>query len=251
MESHEIESVIEGILFVSGEPVALSRIAAVLGIDEFDADAAVNRLRDMYSFGRRGIRLVKLDNTVQLCSSPEYADQIRLALESRKPPKLSQPSLEVLAAIAYFQPVTRAYIEQLRGVDSTYTVSVLLGRGLIEACGRLEAPGRPVLYRTTHTFLRVFGLESLRDLPELPQIEASGNEIEGIQGAIIQLRAKDTAGDASAIAVGDAITITADDAASAAVSEGVSTAVSDVISITAKDVATDTATDAAKDEMLT
>ena len=191
MESHEIESAIEAILFVSGEPVAISRIAAVLGIDEFDADSAANRLRDMYSFGRRGIRLVKMEDTVQLCSSPEYADYIRLALESRKPPKLSQPSLEVLAAVAYFQPLTKSYIEQLRGVDSTYTIGILLGRGLIETCGRLEAPGRPMLYKTTHVFLRVFGLESLSDLPELPQVENSSSEIEGIQGAIIQLQAKE------------------------------------------------------------
>ena len=106
---------------------------------------------------------------LQLCSAPEYADYIRAALETRKPPKLSQAALEVLSVVAYFQPVTRAYIESVRGVDSSYTVSVLEERGLIEPCGHLDAPGRPTIFRTTPTFLRTFGLSSLQELPELPE----------------------------------------------------------------------------------
>ena len=196
MDSKEIESVIEGILFVSGEPVALARIAAVLGISDFDADAATNRLRDKYSFERRGIRLVKMGDSVQLCSSPEFADQIRLALETRKPPQLSQPALEVLAIIAYFQPVTRAYVEQIRGVDSAYTTGLLLDRGLVESCGRLAAPGRPIIYRTTPAFLRTFGFESLQELPELPEITGGEDGREGIQNAIRQLQAREEDGDA-------------------------------------------------------
>jgi len=188
MEVQDIECVIEAILFVSGEPVKLSRIAAVLGVDEFDVESAANRMRDKYSFDRRGIRLVKLDNTLQLCSSPEFADYIRLALESRKPPQLSAPALEVLAIIAYFQPVTRAYIEQVRGVDSAYTVSLLLERGLVESAGRLSAPGRPMLYKTTHVFLRTFGLQSLSELPLLPEIESTEDGREGIQTAILKLK---------------------------------------------------------------
>ncbi|MCL2226960.1 MAG: SMC-Scp complex subunit ScpB [Oscillospiraceae bacterium] len=191
MENHDIECVIEAILFVSGEPVKLSRIAAVMGVDEFDIEAAANRMRDKYSFERRGIRLLKLEDTLQLCSSPEYADYIRLALESRKPPQLSQPALEVLSIVAYFQPVTKAYIEQVRGVDSAYTVGILLERGLIEACGRLNAPGRPMLYQTTHAFLRTFGMESISELPVLPQIELPEDGREGIQAAIAELRAKE------------------------------------------------------------
>ena len=191
MENHDIECILEAILFVSGEPVKLSRIAAVLGVDDFDIDAAANRMRDRYSFDRRGIRLVKLDDTLQLCSSPEYADYIRLALETRKPPQLSPPALEVLTIIAYFQPITKAYIEQVRGVDSAYTVGLLLERGLIEACGRLDAPGRPMLYKTTHIFLRTFGLESLRDLPELPETETPRDGREGIAAMIAELKAKE------------------------------------------------------------
>jgi len=190
MESSEIESAIEAILFVSGEPVKISRIADVLGVAANEIELAGDRLRDSYSFVRRGIRLVRLEDTLQLCSSPEYADYIRKALETRKPPQLSQPALEVLSIIAYFGPVTKAYIEQIRGVDSAYTVGLLQERGLIEACGRLAAPGRPMLFKTNHNFLRTFGLESLKELPELPHVDGSGDEKEGIQNAIEELKAR-------------------------------------------------------------
>jgi len=191
MESIDLQNVIESILFVSGEPVKTSRIAAVLEVSEEAIEEAANGLRDMYSFGRRGIRLVKMDDSLQLCSSPEYADHIRRALETRKPPQLSQPALEVLAIIAYFQPVTRVYIEQVRGVDSAYTIGILADRGLVEACGRLSVPGRPVLYRTTHIFLRTFGIESLGQLPELPPVDNSGEDREGMQNAIQELRERE------------------------------------------------------------
>ena len=184
MDDNHIECAIEAILFVSGEPVKLSRIAAVLGVEGFDVAAAAIRMRDRYNNERRGIRLLRLDETIQLCSSPEFADYIRLALETRKPPQLSQPALEVLSIIAYFQPVTKAYIEQIRGVDSAYTVGLLAERGLVETDGRLNAPGRPMLYKTTHAFLRTFGLESLKDLPILPDTEPSDDGREKIQEAI-------------------------------------------------------------------
>ena len=191
MDKQDIENVIEAILFVSGEPVKLSRIAAVLDLEESDIEEAADRLRDGYSFSRRGIRLVKLEDSLQLCSSPEFSDYIRMALETRKPPQLSQPALEVLSIIAYFGPVTKAYMEQIRGVDSSFTVGLLQERGLVESCGRLQAPGRPMLFRTTPAFLRTFGLESLKDLPELPQIEGSEVEKEGIQNAILDLQARE------------------------------------------------------------
>ena len=168
MEIHDIERAIEGILFASGEPVSLERLSSVLAVEKETISDIADKLMDYYRFERRGIRLVRLENALQLCSSPEYADIIRTALETRKPPQLTQTALEVLAIVAYYQPVTKAYIEQLRGVDSYYTVGLLQERGLIEPCGRLEAPGRPVLYRTTKSFLRTFGLTSLEELPELP-----------------------------------------------------------------------------------
>jgi len=113
-----------------------------------------------------------MEDSYQLCSAPEYGDQIRKAFEIRKPAKLSQPALEVLTIIAYYQPTTRAYVDQIRGVDSSYTVGLLLDRHLIEECGRLQVPGRPRLYRTTQSFLRAFHLNSLEDLPQMPGLEA-------------------------------------------------------------------------------
>lgn len=189
MEIRDIEGAIEGILFASGEPVSAERIAAVLAVNKDIVLDVADRMMDYYSFERRGIRLVKLDGALQLCSSPEYAEYIRMALETRKPPQLTQPALEVLAVIAYFQPVTRAYIDQVRGVDSAYTVGLLNERGLIEPCGRLAAPGRPVLYRTTKTFLRTFGISSLNELPELPEASDDSDEQIKIQNAINELKA--------------------------------------------------------------
>lgn len=125
----------------------------------------------------RGIRLVRLDTSYQLCSAPEFAPYIRKTLENRKPARLSQPALEVLAVIAYYQPVTRAYVDQIRGVDSAYTVGLLLERELIEECGRLAVPGRPILYRTTKNFLRSFGLSSLEELPELPDASQESGQL--------------------------------------------------------------------------
>lgn len=168
-DTREIQSALEAILFAAGESVPVRRIAAALNLEPEDVEQAADALANQYGFDRRGMRIVRLDDCYQMCSSPEYADLIRLILETRKPPQLSQPALEVLAVVAYFQPVTRAYIEQVRGVDCTYTVKTLVERGLIEEAGRLEVPGRPMLFRTTKVFLRTFGLKSLMDLPELPE----------------------------------------------------------------------------------
>jgi segregation and condensation protein B len=168
MELKEMESAVEGILFAAGEPLGVERLCLALGSDRHTVDAVCQRLADRYSFDRRGIRLLKLDSSYQMASSPEYAELIRKTLESRKPAKLSQPALEVLAVVAYYQPVTRAYVDQVRGVDSSYTVGLLLERELIEEAGRQTVPGRPILNRTTKTFLRSFGLSGLEDLPNLP-----------------------------------------------------------------------------------
>ena len=173
-EMKEIEAAVEGILFASGEPVGIDRICVALDLDKPTAELVLQRLQDYYSYERRGIRLLRMEDSYQLCSAPEYGDQIRKAFEIRKPAKLSQPALEVLTIIAYYQPTTRAYVDQIRGVDSSYTVGLLLDRHLIEECGRLQVPGRPRLYRTTQAFLRAFHLDSLEDLPQLPGMEADG-----------------------------------------------------------------------------
>lgn len=172
MNDKTTESTIEAILFASGEPIEAERIALVLGVGVNEVFDCAKRLADEYSFAQRGIRLVRTGSRLQLVSAPEYADQVIHALERRRPPKLSQPALEVLAICAYFQPVTRAYVEQVRGVDSSYTMGILLERGLIENCGRLEVPGRPSIYRTTDLFLRTMGITNLSELPKLPDLSS-------------------------------------------------------------------------------
>ena len=189
MDRKEIESAVEAILFASGEPVRMDRICTALGIDRSAAEQVLQKLMDYYAYERRGIRLLKIEDSWQLCSAPDYADVIRRAFEIRKPAKLSQPALEVLAIVAYFQPVTRAYIDQVRGVDSAYTVTTLLERGLIEACGKLDAPGRPSLYRTSALFLRTMGMQSLDELPVLPDL-SSDEGAEKLEQAISELRGR-------------------------------------------------------------
>lgn len=185
MEHDELLSVIEAILFAAGDPVPASRIALVTGEQTQTIISAAKELAAAYEENRCGMRLVQMNDLLQLCSAPEYADFIRRALEQRKPPRLSQPALEVLAIVAYFQPVTRAYIDQVRGVDSSYTMGLLQERKLIEECGRLQVPGRPRLYRTTKEFLRVFHLSSLEELPEMPGLEADGQLRLDTDGAIL------------------------------------------------------------------
>ena len=163
----------EAILFAAGEPVALSRMAEVLEADPAEMETALQELADELAFQRRGIRIVRLEDCYQMCSSSEMADYITRALETRKPPRLSASQLETLTIIAYYQPATRAYVEQLRGVDSSYTIGALLTKKLIEECGRLDVPGRPILYRTTPDFLRTFGLTTLDELPEIKRINFS------------------------------------------------------------------------------
>ena len=176
MDNKEMQIAAESVLFASGEPVHISRICMALDTDRPRAEEALQRLGDYYAFERRGIRLIRMEDSYQLCSAPEYAEIIRRAFEIRKAAKLSQPALEVLAIAAYYQPVTRAYVDQIRGVDSAYTMGLLLDRGLIEACGPLSAPGRPRLYRTTQGFLRAFHISSLEELPPLPGM-AEGDQI--------------------------------------------------------------------------
>ena len=174
MEMKEIESAIEAILFASGEPIHVDRICLALDVDRQTVEKLLQKLMDHYAYERRGIRLLRIEDSWQLCSSPDYGDAVRKAFEIRKSAKLSQPALEVLTIIAYYQPTTRAYVDQIRGVDSAYTMGLLQDRHLIEECGRLQVPGRPRLYRTTQAFLRAFHLNSLDDLPEMTGLEEDG-----------------------------------------------------------------------------
>lgn len=169
MEQAERERAIEAILFALGEPVTTSRLAQALDEPEESIDTACRALGALYEAQDRGIRLVRLEQSWQLVSAPRWGELIRGLLARKKPDKLSAAALETLAIVAYFQPVTRIYLDQARGVDSAHSLGLLLDRELVEPCGQLDAPGRPTLYRTTKTFLRSFGLSSLADLPPLPE----------------------------------------------------------------------------------
>ena len=170
MELNELQKAIEAILFAAGERVECSRLAMALEADEKDVEEAVSKLADELSFNRRGIRIIRLENGYQMVSSGEMADYITKALETRKPPKLSSSQLEALTIVAYYQPATKAMVEQIRGVDSSYSIGALLNKKLIEEAGRLNVPGRPILYRTTPDFLRTFGISSLEELPAIEKV---------------------------------------------------------------------------------
>lgn len=170
MELEQLQRGIEAILFAAGERVDAARLAFALEADIRDVTQAADQLADSLAFERRGIRIIKLEKGYQMVSSGEMADQVTKALETRKPPKLSASQLEALTIIAYYQPATKAMVEQIRGVDSSYSVSALLNKKLIEEAGRLNVPGRPIQYRTTGDFLRTFGLSSLEELPPIEKI---------------------------------------------------------------------------------
>lgn len=183
----DISSAIEAILFAAGDSIPIDRLSLILGTPGDEVSLIARELAEKYEREGRGMRVLRLDDRLQMCSAPEYAPYITRALEQRKPPMLSQPALETLAVVAYFQPVTRAYIDQVRGVDSSYTVGVLAERGLIEVCGKLDVPGRPSLFRTTDVFLRTMGIEKLSELPPLPDM-SSTEGIEKLQNAIDELQ---------------------------------------------------------------
>ena len=170
MEQTELQRAIEAILFAAGERIETSRLCMALEVDEDEVIAAADALANTYAFERRGIRILKLDNGYQMVSSGEMADFVTKALETRKPPKLSSSQLEALTIVAYYQPATKAMVEQIRGVDSSYSISALMNKKLIEEAGRLNVPGRPIQYRTTPDFLRTFGLESLEELPPIEKV---------------------------------------------------------------------------------
>lgn len=183
----DVSSAVEAILFAAGDSVPVGRLSLVLHTDDSEIMSIAQELARKYESEQRGIRLLILDDKLQLCSAPEYAPFIIKTLEQRKPPMLSKPALETLAIVAYFQPVTRAYIDQIRGVDSSYTVSVLIERGLIEPCGKLEVPGRPSVFRTTDVFLRTMGISRLSELPKLPDM-TNGEGMAKLQNAIDELQ---------------------------------------------------------------
>lgn len=167
----DIEQAIEAILFAAGYPVKYDKLCEVIGLPMRDLKNLIARLAKKYT--DRGIQLLQFPDSCQLCTKEAFAPYIREALGMKRGGNLSNSSMEVLAVVAYNQPVTRNYVDTIRGVDSSYAVTSLLDKGLIEAVGRLDAPGRPMLYGTTEKFLRVFGLDSLADLPETEALDTA------------------------------------------------------------------------------
>ena len=164
----QLESTLEAVLFAAGDAVSIDRLCEALELPRETVLEAARELSSRYDFEQRGLMLRRIADKLQLCSRPMYAEAVRRVTEPRKNASLSPAALEVLTIIAYRQPVTRAFIDQLRGVDSGGTLSSLAEKQMIEEAGRLEVPGRPILYRTTEHFLQAFALESLDDLPALP-----------------------------------------------------------------------------------
>lgn len=176
---NKVEKIAQAVLFASGEPVAAARMAQVLECDIPVAYSILDRVRDYYDEEDGALEVVLLNESYQLCTRETYAPQIRAALEIRRNQPLSQAAMEALAIIAYNQPVTKSFVEQVRGVDSGSVVNTLVEKGLVEEHGRLELPGKPVAYVTTHNFLRSFGLGSLDQLPVLPADKLADDAAEG------------------------------------------------------------------------
>jgi len=186
-----IEGAIEAILYAAGYPVKYAKIAEVLGLDVRNTKKIIEHMSEEFNSekSKRGINLLVFEETCQFCTKEQYAPYIREALGIRRGGNLSASSMEVLAVVAYNQPVTRSFVDQVRGVDSSYAFNSLIDKALIEACGRLDAPGRPMLYITTEKFLRVFGINSLSELPatetmlppkeETPVIATDSEDDEG------------------------------------------------------------------------
>ena len=175
--NNETPAALEAILFACGGPVAYDRLCEILGVNAEGLREAAAILKNKYADDREsGIQLISVESAYQLCTKAYVAEYVKKALELRKAPPLSKASLEVLAIIAYNQPVTRSFIEMVRGVDSSALVATLVEKGLVAERGTLDAPGRPTLFGTTDTFLRCFGLESIDDLPKT-ELQMAGEQV--------------------------------------------------------------------------
>lgn len=178
MELRKLRSSIEAILFASGEPISIDRLSDVLGVEKETIAKTITTINDKYEEQNSAIIILKLENKYQMCTRGEYAEIISKALDYRRNMQLSQAALEVLAIIAYNQPVTRSFVEQVRGVDCTGVVSSLIAKELIEEAGRLDLPGRPISYKTTSNFLRCFGMDSIEKLPPLPSTDSLDDSLQ-------------------------------------------------------------------------
>ncbi len=177
-KTDNILSALEAMLFAAGDPVEVAKLAEVLELDIETVTKMLGHLSAMYDERNSGLMLIKIENKYQLCTREAYSESVRKLLEIKKNAPLSNAAFEVLAIVAYNKTVTRSFIEQVRGVDCSGSIASLVQKGLIEEKGRLDLPGRPLIYGTTDRFLRCFSLNSLEDLPDLPKTE----EVEKISG---------------------------------------------------------------------
>lgn len=193
MTLNEMIPAFEAVLFAAGEPVEIEKFCTVFEVDTETVESVMDMLSDRLEDSGSSVKVVRLDFSYQLCTRKEYAENIRAVLDLRRKAPLSQAALEVLAVIAYNQPVTKAYVEQVRGVDCSGVVSTLVEKGLLEEKGRLELPGRPLLYGTTQNFLRCFGLKNLDELPEVPSedtVEDSNGQLKMLSNEVMELATK-------------------------------------------------------------
>lgn len=193
MTLKEMIPAFEAVLFAAGEPVEIEKFCTVFEVDTETVESVMDMLSDRLEDSGSSVKVVRLDFSYQLCTRKEYAENIRAVLDLRRKAPLSQAALEVLAVIAYNQPVTKAYVEQVRGVDCSGVVSTLVEKGLLEEKGRLELPGRPLLYGTTNNFLRCFGLKNLDELPEVPSedtVEDSNGQLKMLSNEVMELATK-------------------------------------------------------------
>lgn len=171
MKLNESIAIIEAVLFAHGDPITPEKLSEASGIDLETTVKLIDQLERRYNVQESGLQIIRLNDGFQITTRPEYSTYIKSALETRKQQPLSQAAMETLSIIAYNQPVTKSFVEQVRGIDSSSVVNTLVERDLLEEAGRLDLPGRPVAYRTTDTFLRCFGISSLKELPPLPNQE--------------------------------------------------------------------------------
>ena len=176
LKKEELLGALEAVLFACGDPIGADKLAEALETDEETVFRCAEKLQRKFNIDESGIHLLVLENSLQFVSNPKYIDPVRTALDLRRNAPLSQAAMEVLAVIAYNQPVTKAFVEQVRGVDCSGVIGSLVQKGLVEERGRLELPGRPLLYGTTEAFLRVFGVSKLSELPPLPKEESHEGE---------------------------------------------------------------------------
>ncbi len=187
MKLKEAEAIIEGILFAAGDPVELDRISDILDIDLKSTRAVMTALIDKYDEEMRGLKIIRLEDSYQMCTRGEYNEYIAKLAEPRRAQTLSNAAMEVLSIVAYKQPITRSVIEQIRGVSCDHLVNRLLERNLIQEVGRLDTPGRPMLFGTSEEFLRCFGIASVTDLPDYEKISSEEIPVDGEDGYMLAI----------------------------------------------------------------